>query len=75
MTSWISATQASTQRWGMAFSRWYCVDKPLVLTLPPQTEGKGLDAEGETGPSWLGLCSGEFAPVSAGAAEPVDRDD
>ena len=34
MTSGISPTQASTQRWGMALSRWCSVDKPLVLTFP-----------------------------------------
>ena len=74
MTSRISATQASTQRWGMALGRWHCAGKPFVLTLP-RRRGKGLDADEETGASLSCLRPESSRRSTPGAAEPVDRDD
>ena len=58
MTSGTSATQASTQRCGMALSRWCSAGKPLVLTFPANGEGTVCGR---------GVCLGH----SAGAAELV----
>ena len=74
MTSRISATQASTQRWGMALGRWHCAGKPFVLTLP-RRRGKGLDADEETGASLSCLRPESSRRSTPRAAEPVDRDD
>ena len=49
MTSGISATKASTQRWGMALSRWCSAGKPLVLTLPRRRKGRDRMRMGKLG--------------------------
>ena len=64
MTSGISATQASIQRWGMALSRWYCAGKPLVLTLTLRRKGRDWMRTRKLG--LLGQASAaEFASVTA----------
>ena len=58
MTSEISATQASTQRWGKALSRWYCAGKLLVLTLLRTRKGRDWERTrklGRPGPARPGL--------------------
>ena len=65
MTSGISATQASTQRRGMALSRWCCAGKPLVLTFLRRRKGRDWERTRQLGR--LGQASArEFAPFGAG---------
>ena len=61
----------------MALSLWYVRLQAPRPNSPPQTEGKGLDADGG---NWgflvrPGVLAGEFASVSAGGPlNPSDRD-
>ena len=64
-TSGISATQASTQGFGMALSLWDSAGQPLVLILCRRPKGRDWMRTGKLG-SWLGLPAEEFASVSAG---------
>ena len=66
-TSGISATQASTQRLGMALSLWYSAGQPLVLTLPRRRKGRDWMRTGKLGlPGQAGHPAGEFVSVGAG---------
>ena len=58
-TSGISATQASTQGFGMALSRWDSAGQPLVLIFRRRSKGRDWMRTGKLG-GLAGLPAGEF---------------
>ena len=65
LASGISATEASTQRYGIALGRWHCAGKHLLLTFPRRPMERDWERTG-TCDLLARTLAGEFAPISTG---------